>query len=183
VNEGEGTLAGPEEFYANLARERVGSGALTTDPIGRVLMVEPTYKANWEVPGGAVENDETAFDACRRECREELGLEVDVGRLLVIEHQCDGGHRGDSIMFIYDCGVLSGDGEIRLPSDELRSFWFVDERVLEDLAVERLSRRLRYALLARREGRLIELVNGRPTVEWARYFIDRLPRLVEPSER
>ncbi len=166
VNEGEGTLGGgAEEFYANLARKRVGSGALITDPIGRVLMVEPTYKSNWEVPGGAVENDETAYDACRRECHEELGLDVAVGRLLVIEHQCDGGHRGDSIMFIYDCGVLSSDAAFRLPSDELRSFRFVDESSLEEVAVERLSRRLRYALLARTENRFIELVNGRPTVE------------------
>jgi ADP-ribose pyrophosphatase YjhB (NUDIX family) len=164
VNEGEGTLGGAEQFYASLARKRIGSGALITDPRGRVLMVEPTYKSNWEVPGGAVESEETAYDACRRECREELGLEIDVGRLLVIEHQCDGGHRGDSIMFIYDCGVLPDDLEIRLPSDELRSFRFVDESALEEVAVERLTRRLRYALLARTEGRLIELVDGRPTV-------------------
>lgn len=165
MNEGEGSRGDPQEFYANLARKRVGSGALITDPVGRVLLVEPTYKANWEVPGGAVENDETAYDACRRECYEELGQEIDVGRLLVIEHQCDGGHRGDSIMFIYDCAVLPSDAGIRLPSDELRSFRFVDESSLGDFVVERLSRRLRYALLARSENRFIELVNGRPTVE------------------
>ena len=165
MNEGEGSLGDPQEFYATLARKRVGSGALITDPVGRVLMVEPTYKENWEIPGGAVENDETAYDACRRECHEELGLELDVGRLLVIEHQCDGGHRGDSIMFMYDCGILPSDTGIRLPSDELRSFRFVDEPFVGDFAVERLSRRLRYALLARSENRLIELVNGHPTVE------------------
>lgn len=165
VNEGEGNFTNAEEFSATLARKRIGSGALITDPTGRVLMVEPTYKENWEVPGGAVENDETAYDACRRECHEELGLDVAVGRLLVIEHQCDGGHRGDSIMFIYDCGVLPSDVEIQLPSNELRSFRFVEESSLEEVAVERLSRRLRSALLARAEERLIELVQGRPTAE------------------
>jgi 8-oxo-dGTP diphosphatase len=101
------------ELYGRLPRKRVGAGALITDAAGRVLMVEPTYKAAWEVPGGVVEADETAFDACRRECLEELGIEVGIERLLVIEHQCDGGHRGDSIMFIYDGGILNADAPVR----------------------------------------------------------------------
>lgn len=123
------------ELYGRLPRKRVGAGALITDAAGRVLMVEPTYKESWEVPGGVVEADETAFDACRRECREELGIDVGLRRLLVIEHQCDGGHRGDSIMFIYDGGITA----------------------------PRLARRLRYALRARAEDRVFELANGTPT--------------------
>ena len=150
------------EFYAALPRKRVGAGALITDADGRVLMVEPTYKDSWEVPGGVVELGETAVDACRRECREELGLTIDVGRVLVIEHQCDGGHRGDSIMFIYDGGVLPAVDVITLPPDELRSHRFCDPTELDVVAVPRLARRLRYALQARAESRVIELVAGTP---------------------
>lgn len=153
------------QFYAALPRKRVGAGALITDAAGRVLMVEPTYKDHWEVPGGVVEADETAFDACRRECREELGFEVRVGRVLVVDHQCDRGHRGDSIMFIYDCGVLPDDVAIRLPVDELRSYRFVEEHALETVAKERLARRVRHALAARTGHSVVELVGGRPTTE------------------
>ena len=32
--------------------KRMGAGALIRDPDGRVLMVEPTYKDRWELPGG-----------------------------------------------------------------------------------------------------------------------------------
>ena len=35
--------------------KRMGAGALVRDTHGRVLIVEPTYKDRWEVPGGAVE--------------------------------------------------------------------------------------------------------------------------------
>ena len=154
-----------EDFYGRLPRKRVGAGALITDGAGRVLMVEPTYKDAWEVPGGVVEADETAFDACRRECLEELGVEIGIGRVLVIDHQCDGGHRGDSIMFIYDGAIRSGTDSIRLQADELRSYRFVDPADLDGITTLRLARRLRYALEARATSRVIELVDGTPTTD------------------
>jgi len=150
------------EFYSKVPRKRVGAGMLITDPAGRILMVEPTYKETWEVPGDVVEADETAFAACQRECLEELGVDLQVGRVLVIDHQCDGGHRGDSIMFIYDGGVVSEDLVIRLPAEELRSYRFVEAATLGTIAAERLARRLRYAIQARLNHQVIELVDGRP---------------------
>jgi ADP-ribose pyrophosphatase YjhB (NUDIX family) len=150
-------------FYRSLPRKRVGAGALITDAAGRVLLVEPTYKSNWEVPGGLVEGGETAFAACRRECREELGLDLAVGRILVVDHHCDAGDRGDSVMFLYDGGVLGDGAAITLPAEELRSYRFVEPDDLGDVAIERLARRLRFALAARRDGTTIELVEGQPT--------------------
>jgi A/G-specific adenine glycosylase len=41
----------------------------------------------WEFPGGKVEANESIEDACRRELKEELGVDVDVGRPIAsIEH-------------------------------------------------------------------------------------------------
>jgi len=146
-------------FYASLPRKYVGAGVLITDGTGRVLMVQPTYKATWEVPGGVTEPAESAPAAARRECREELGLDIAVGRLLVVEHQTVAG-RGDSIMCIYDGGVLSADAVLSLPAAELRSYRFIPPLELDDVTVPRLANRLQVALRARADGHLAELENG-----------------------
>lgn len=46
---------------------RVSGWAQGRDGTGRVLMVEPAYKPTWDVPGGAVEREESPTAACRRE--------------------------------------------------------------------------------------------------------------------
>lgn len=43
-------------------------------PAGRVLLVQPTYKPTWEVPGGSVEAGESPAAAAAREVAVELGV-------------------------------------------------------------------------------------------------------------
>jgi 8-oxo-dGTP pyrophosphatase MutT (NUDIX family) len=57
-------------------------GALFRDEDGRVLLEDPTYKPTWDLPGGAVEKEESPYAACRREVAEELGLDRPPGRVL-----------------------------------------------------------------------------------------------------
>lgn len=140
----------------------MGAGALVRDDEGRVLVVEPTYKATWEIPGGSVEADESPRTACFREVEEELGLRRDVGRLLCVEWQGPEPDRTESLMFVYDGGVLADPSRIRLPADELASFRFVEPDELDALLVERLARRVRAALRALGDGGVAELENGVP---------------------
>ena len=52
----------------------------------RILLVEHVKGANryWLLPGGGVELGETLAEACARELLEETGLDVEVGRLLLL---------------------------------------------------------------------------------------------------
>jgi 8-oxo-dGTP diphosphatase len=59
-----------------MAHPRVAAGALFCDDAGRVLLVKPTYKEGWDLPGGYVEPGETPTEACVREIKEELGSAV-----------------------------------------------------------------------------------------------------------
>jgi ADP-ribose pyrophosphatase YjhB (NUDIX family) len=52
----------------------MAAGALLFDAADRILLVQPTYKRSWEIPGGVVEADESPHTAVCRELKEELGL-------------------------------------------------------------------------------------------------------------
>jgi 8-oxo-dGTP diphosphatase len=139
--------------------KRMGAGALFRDRLGRVLLVEPTYKTTWELPGGAVEADESPRQACVREIAEELGLRLAVGRLLCIEWQGPEPDRTESMMFIYDGGILDAR-LIQLPAQELSSYAFLNADELDKVTTPRLARRVRAALQAVSEGRVVELEHG-----------------------
>ena len=53
--------------------------AALLDGAGRVLAARRRRPDGWEFPGGKVEPGETEPEALVRECREELGITVEVG--------------------------------------------------------------------------------------------------------
>ncbi len=61
---------------------RVVVSAALLDGGGRVLAARRRRPAGWEFPGGKVEPGESEPAALVRECREELGVTVEVGERL-----------------------------------------------------------------------------------------------------
>ena len=83
------------------------AGALIFDRAGRLLILKPTYKSGWTIPGGVMEADgETPWDACRREVREECGLDVRTGRLACVDFRRPRPGRPGGMRFLFDCGAL-----------------------------------------------------------------------------
>lgn len=150
------------EGNARQARKRVSVDVLLRDQRGRILLVDPQYKPDWDMPGGMVEANEPLMDAARRELKEELGLEVHVGDLLCVDWVAPHGPWDDLLNFIFDGGLLSDTdiGKLRLIDGELRTYEFCDE----DQAGERLRpyvwRRVSVALEALRTGRMRYLQDG-----------------------
>ena len=103
-------------------------GALIRDSAGRVLFVVPTYKAVLDIPGGMTEDDEFPKAAAVREISEELGLTVELGRLLVVDWTPRNGVWRDCHQFVFDGGVVDGavahdpelSGVVYLTLDEAR---------------------------------------------------------------
>lgn len=58
---------------------RLSAHAVITDDAQRVLLLKATYASKtWGLPGGSLEPGEVVHEALTRECREELGVDVEV---------------------------------------------------------------------------------------------------------
>ena len=85
----------------------VSAGALIFDRAGRLLILKPTYKTGWTIPGGVMEADgETPWEACRREVREECGIEVHGGRLACMDFRRPKPGRPGGVRYLFDCGPI-----------------------------------------------------------------------------
>lgn len=121
-------------YWDSLPKKRMGAGCLFSDEQNRVMLVKPTYKPDWEIPGGIVELNESPKQCCQREVREELGIEKDIGGLLVVDYNSQMEGRTESLMFIFNGGVLTASEikSIQIPRDELREFRFFTHEILPD---------------------------------------------------
>ncbi|MEU0061727.1 NUDIX hydrolase, partial [Streptomyces sp. NPDC006334] len=124
--------------------------SLFFDADGRVLMVEPTYKDYWEIPGGYVETGESPLQAASREVREELGITPTLGRLLAVDW-APNASEGDKVLYLFDGGQLDSEtvASIRLQAEELKGITFVAPSAIADRTIPRLARRIIAAIEAR----------------------------------
>ena len=140
----------------------VSAGALIYDRAGRLLILKPTYKSGWTIPGGVMEADgESPWEACQREVREETGLEVSRGRLVVMDFRRPKEARPGGIRFLFDCGQVSDAAlaGLKLQPEEISEFRLVPLSDALGLLRGPIRRRVRAATKGRG---LVYLEHGRP---------------------
>ncbi|MER5959611.1 NUDIX domain-containing protein [Streptomyces sp. NPDC056121] len=145
--------------------ETVAAGVLLFDEDGRVLLVDPTYKAGWEFPGGVVEPGEAPARAGVREVAEETGIQLpELPGLLVIDWEAPAPPAYGGLRLLFDGGRLDGAEARRmiLPGPELRGWRFVTEQEAAGLLPPVRYERLRWALRARERGAALYLEAGVP---------------------
>jgi ADP-ribose pyrophosphatase YjhB (NUDIX family) len=151
----------PNAQEAKMAHPRMAAGALFFDAAGRILMVEPSYKDYWEIPGGYVETGESPLHAATREAQEELAITPPIGRLLAVDWAPNEAE-GDKVLYLFDGGQLSQEdlAAITLQPEELKSFEFVAPEQITERTIPRLARRILAAAEARNEAAPVYLEHG-----------------------
>ena len=115
--------------------------ALTTDAVifdgrGRVLLIRrgnAPFKGSYALPGGFVEVGETVEDGCRRELKEETGLEVGALRLVGVYSNPNRDPRGHTCSIAYVARI--GRAEPQAGDDAAAAEWVADWRA-ETLAFD-----------------------------------------------
>ncbi len=129
----------------------VSAGAMIFDRLGRLLVLEPTYKKGWTIPGGVMEpNGETPWQACRREVFEECGLLVGSGRLAAVDTRPAKAGRAVQLRLLFDCGVLDDAvlAGIRLCETEISAHQLLPPVEALELLRPAVGRRVQAALAA-----------------------------------
>jgi 8-oxo-dGTP pyrophosphatase MutT (NUDIX family) len=150
------------DAFPEVPRIPASAGAMIFDARGRLLVLNPTYKPRWTIPGGQVEpGGESPWEACRRETLEETGLHVERARLACVDFLRPKRTRPGGMRFLFDCGVLPQDrlDAIVLQAEELSEHRFVTLEEARGLLSGPVGRRVR-AGAGRRRCRYLE--NGRP---------------------
>ncbi len=154
-------------YQRTLPRKRMSAGVLFFNKKGQLLVVNPTYKETWEIPGGSVEANESPRQAAEREVGEELGLALPPLALLGVDYTGETDTRTESIQFIFDGGVLSAEiiDQIVLPADELSEYRFLKPKKAMDLLNKKLRRRVGHCLKARERGDTVYMEAQTPVWE------------------
>jgi 8-oxo-dGTP pyrophosphatase MutT (NUDIX family) len=104
---------------------------------------------------------EAPHEACAREIKEEIGLDLAVGNLLVLDYEpANPFVSAPMSVYVFDCGTVTEPNRIRLQESELEAFDFVpvDEAAAEFHAAN--APRLAHAAEARRTGRTAYVPQG-----------------------
>ena len=135
------------------ATPRTAAGVLYFDGAEHVLLVHPTYKEGWDLPGGYLMPGETPTSALRRELAEELGADLPIGDLLVVDW-APSEAEGDKVLFVFDGGELT-EGQrvaIRVDGVEIDRYAYHHTSALDGLLIPRLARRVHVAVQAKASG-------------------------------
>ena len=115
-----------EEYAALLPKKHVGTAVLFFNKKGELLIVKPTYRDEWLVPGGATDDNEPPLHCAIRETKEEIGLELTQLHLAGIYYGHKKGAFADSLKFIFYGGTLTERevAQIQLQKEELSEYRF-----------------------------------------------------------
>ena len=148
-----------------LPRKRVIAQALVRDESGRVLLCHPTYKDDWDLPGGVVEVRESPREAAAREVLEELGLPLPVRELVLTDWLPPWGGWDDALCLVFDGGVHPDSILDRavLQAREIRAAAFCSTDDVHARAADFTARRVVAALGALGGGGSLFTESGRTT--------------------
>jgi ADP-ribose pyrophosphatase YjhB (NUDIX family) len=111
---------------------RLAVGVFVFDAAGHVLLVErgrPPAQGQWSVPGGKVQWGEAVADACRREVREETGIDVSIGPLVTWIERMDPSHHYVILDFVG--APLQDDAPLQAGDDAADARWLTADELLD----------------------------------------------------
>ncbi|WP_329565369.1 NUDIX hydrolase [Kitasatospora sp. NBC_01266] len=150
---------------------RIGAVVLLRTSTGSVLLVKPTYREGWQLPGGGAHQGEQIADAAARELKEETGLTRQLSHFLALDQvsASENGSSAEGFNIVVDGGTLTSAeaASVAIPdsaSGELSDIKWVPLDRLGEYTQPYQERRIRAAVAAAVAGARLPLLEHGRTV-------------------
>ena len=134
------------EWLERRATKKSSSAVVFRNTENQWLLLQLTYKEGLGLPGGNAEKNESPSECAIREVKEEIGLDINLGRLLLVHYIFREKYDSESIQFYFDGGTLSDEqiSKIILQEDEIEEYFFIDENKVSEKMYKSMSLRFPY---------------------------------------
>ena len=129
-------------------------GALIVNEEGKILLAKShKWFDKYTLPGGHIEVGESMTDAVRREVKEEVGLDVEVVEMLLVQQAIFAPEFYKKRHFIFiDFYCKSKDQQVKLDQYEIQDYIWVYPGAAYNLKLDSFTRKTLDAYLARGRG-------------------------------
>ena len=141
----------------------MASGALILNKKNELLIVKPNYKDHWSIPGGVVDENESPKNACIREVKEEIDLDIKNPIFLCVDWTSKTKEKGESLQFIFFGGILQQEQikMIKLQPEEIDRCQFLPLEKALPLLSENLRCRILQCFKAMKNKTALYLENAK----------------------
>ena len=118
-------------------------GALIVNDEGKILLAKShKWFDKYTLPGGHIEVGESMIDAVRREVKEEVGLDVEVVEMLLVQEAIFAPEFYKKKHFIFiDFYCKSKDQQVKLDQDEIQDYIWVFPGAAYNLKLDSFTRK------------------------------------------
>ncbi len=129
-------------------------GALIVDKQGKILLARShKWFDKYTLPGGHIEVGESMADAVRREVKEEVGLDVEVVEILLVQEAIFAPEFYKKKHFIFiDFYCKSKDQQVKLDHDEIQDYIWIYPGAAYNLKLDSFTRKTLDRFLERGRG-------------------------------
>jgi len=136
-------------WIQTLAKRHTASGAFIFNDQNQLLILKPSYKDGWNLPGGVTDEFESPYQTVIRECKEEVNLDVQIKDLVLIDYSLktidDFEH--DYIEFYFTVSVKNLS-DIQIDNQEIIDYKFIDIKEAKNYLTQNYHTRLQAFLNA-----------------------------------
>ena len=132
------TEAEDNEWRKTLPRKIVNVKTIIKNANGEILLVKPSYRDYWHIPGGGVDAHESPLDAAMRELLEETSIRVEPPQnmtLVDVIHCAD----TDDLNIVYFADVTAADADVHIREGEIEKYKFVNPADLPEYLSKGMS--------------------------------------------